>query len=315
MALILLIRDPSREVGFSTSMVKKRHASPREIVPVPWRPSRPNLPVEVLRLPELASRLVSTGIERLEFHGFVLFTRGTCTHEVDFEAYTCRAGSLVHVRPGQVQRWELHAGVEGFFIIFEPTFLLATRRRGARESETIDELGFDEAAWPVFVELGARDLAAASDWVERLERTLVEADGSPTLRALARHLLFAALIDVARRFPFAIEVPRVPRERAHRLREDVERSFRVTRNVGDYARRWGVSTRTIDRLARDAFGVTLKEAIDARVVLEARRLLAHTGLSVAAIGESLGFSEPTNFGKFFEARTGERPGVFRARQR
>jgi transcriptional regulator GlxA family with amidase domain len=50
------------------------------------------------------------------------------------------------------------------------------------------------------------------------------------------------------------------------------------------------------------------------VVLEARRLLAHTDDSVAAIGESLGFSESTNFGKFFEARTGERPGAFRKRQ-
>ena len=296
-------------------MVKKRHASRSEIVPVPWRPSRPNLPVEVLRLSEVAPRLVSSGVERLEFHGFVLFTRGACTHEVDFERYRCRAGSLVHVRPGQVQRWGLREGVEGFLLIFEPTFLVATRRRGARETESFDELGFDEAAWPVFVELVARDLAAAAEWMTRLERTLVEADGSPTLRALARHLLLAALIDVARRFPFALEVPKIPRERAHRLREDVERSFRVTRNVGDYAARWGVSTKTIDRLARDAFGVSLKEAIDARVVLEARRLLAHTGLSIAAIGESLGFSEPTNFGKFFEARTGERPGAFRALQR
>lgn len=294
-------------------MVKKRHAAPERIVPVPWAPGRPNLPVEVLRLSSLAPRLPSW-VERLEFYGFLLVTKGSCEHEVDFERLACRAGSLVHVRPGQVQRWGLRAGVDGFLLIFEPTFLSATRRRGARDAEAFDELGFDEAAWPTRVQLAPRDASAAVEWMHLLERILVEADGSPTLRALARHVLLATLVDVARRLPFSFEVPKVPRERARRLREDVERSFRVTRNVGDYAARWGVSTRTLDRLSRGAFGVSLKEAIDARVVLEARRLLAHTALSVAAIGESLGFSEATNFGKFFEARTGERPGAFRARE-
>lgn len=295
-------------------MVKRRHEPVSSIVPVPWMPSRPNLSVEVLRLSELAP-LLPSWVERLEFHGVLLITRGRCTHEVDFERLALRPGSLVHVRPGQVQRWGLREGVEGFLLIFEPSFLFPTRRRSVRDVEASEATGFDEASWPVLARLEPRDSAAAADWMERLARTLVEADGSPHFRALVRHVLLATLLDVARRFTSVSTLSKVPRERAHRLREDVERSFRVTRNVGDYATRWGVSTRTLDRLSLDAFGVSLKEAIDARVVLEARRLLAHTGLSVAAIGESLGFSEATNFGKFFEARTGERPGAFRARQR
>jgi AraC-like DNA-binding protein len=56
-----------------------------------------------------------------------------------------------------------------------------------------------------------------------------------------------------------------------------------------------------------------KSYIDARVVLEAKRILAHTTLSVAATGEDLGFSEPTNFVKFFKVREGCLPGVVRER--
>ncbi|MEV7027381.1 helix-turn-helix domain-containing protein, partial [Kitasatospora sp. NPDC093558] len=54
---------------------------------------------------------------------------------------------------------------------------------------------------------------------------------------------------------------------------------------------------------------------DARVALQAQRLLAHTDLPVAAIGRSLGFGEPTNFGKFFTRETGHTPGGFRRAQR
>lgn len=59
-------------------------------------------------------------------------------------------------------------------------------------------------------------------------------------------------------------------------------------------------------------GSTAKTLIDARVALEAKRLLAHSDLPVAAIGHRLGFTEPTNFGKFFTRQTGDSPGTFRA---
>jgi AraC-like DNA-binding protein len=50
-----------------------------------------------------------------------------------------------------------------------------------------------------------------------------------------------------------------------------------------------------------------------RIVLEAKRLLAHSLSPVAAIGEALGFDEATNFVKFFRRETGLTPGAFRAR--
>jgi AraC-like DNA-binding protein len=47
------------------------------------------------------------------------------------------------------------------------------------------------------------------------------------------------------------------------------------------------------------------------VTLEAKRLLAYSDLPVAAIGHQLGFTEPTNFGRFFVRETGLTPGEFR----
>ena len=63
----------------------------------------------------------------------------------------------------------------------------------------------------------------------------------------------------------------------------------------------------------EATGQSAKALIDARVVLEAKRLLVHTDLSSAAIGHRLGFSEATNFTKFFAREAGVSPGAFRRR--
>ncbi|AOW14451.1 hypothetical protein LPB72_02990 [Hydrogenophaga crassostreae] len=62
-------------------------------------------------------------------------------------------------------------------------------------------------------------------------------------------------------------------------------------------------------------GFTAKQVIDRRIVLEARRLLAHSQMPVAHIGHQLGFTEPTNFVKFFRRLGGETPQQFRLKNR
>ncbi|NUP76060.1 MAG: AraC family transcriptional regulator [Nonomuraea sp.] len=55
-----------------------------------------------------------------------------------------------------------------------------------------------------------------------------------------------------------------------------------------------------------------KEAVDGVLrLLEAKRLLVHTGLPPAAIGDRVGFPHATAFGAFFRHRTGMTPATFR----
>ncbi|MEE6258951.1 helix-turn-helix transcriptional regulator [Plantactinospora sonchi] len=100
-----------------------------------------------------------------------------------------------------------------------------------------------------------------------------------------------------------------------RLRHEIERSYGQTRRVEDYAGRLGCSVRTLTRACLAATGRSAKQIVDARVALEAMRLLAATDLPVAEIGRRLGFTEPTNFGRFFQREVGQSPGAFRLRQR
>jgi AraC-like DNA-binding protein len=98
----------------------------------------------------------------------------------------------------------------------------------------------------------------------------------------------------------------------HRL---VETSFRETRAVASYADELGCSVRTLERTTRTWEGATAKDVIAARVLLEAKRQLAHTDLSLEVLAEMLGFSEATQLAKFFRRRAGETPGTFRRRYR
>ena len=95
-----------------------------------------------------------------------------------------------------------------------------------------------------------------------------------------------------------------------RFRYAVEEDFRTHHDVAHYARRLGYSPRTLSRGVRAATGRTAKDYLCERLLLEAKRLLAHDQLSQAQCGQRLGFSDAANFSAFFLRETGLRPGAW-----
>jgi AraC family transcriptional activator of pobA len=52
--------------------------------------------------------------------------------------------------------------------------------------------------------------------------------------------------------------------------------------------------------------------LHARLMLEAKRSLVYTSMTVAEVGYSLGFADPAYFSRVFARRAGVAPAAFRA---
>ncbi|MFI1970086.1 AraC family transcriptional regulator [Streptomyces cinnamoneus] len=296
-------------------MVKKRHDAPDgeggEIVELAYD-APPGTPagVEVLTLAELRERAPEGLLprpQRLDFHQIVAVDSGSAVHTVDFTAHTLDAGSVLWVRPGQVQQFGDVAAVEGTVVLVQPGFLPP----GTAVSEVADE-PFRPVLWrPVgddreAVFCAVRHLATDFRTGSRLP---------PGIHAdVLRHLLSVLVLRLAHGTAAASGVP-APAEAFVRFRAAVERGFATRHRVADYARELGYAPRTLTRATLAAAGVGAKEFIDRRVMLEARRLLAHSDLPAARIAGQLGFDDAANFSKFFHHRAGDSPGAFRRRHR
>ncbi|MDI2126543.1 helix-turn-helix domain-containing protein [Yinghuangia seranimata] len=292
-------------------------------------PDRVRVGIEVLTFDALKARLRSSVAQRpsrVDFHQLMLVRRGAGTAMVDFDTYPCAPGTLLHLRPGQVQR--LPVGAEGRPADLDAVLLLFTADFPLPPPATRDVLdGFGPVAWrlpPGEFDVLDRAVTELQTEYRRLrdERAAAPAaladTGVELTEALLRHLLRALLIRLSRLpDPTGHAVaPAAPGADVYAaFRHELERSFAVTRSVEDYARRLGYSPRTVTRACLAATGRSAKQLADARVALEARRLLAHTDLPVSVIGRALGFTEATNFGKFFVRETGRTPGAFRRGQR
>lgn len=135
------------------------------------------------------------------------------------------------------------------------------------------------------------------------------------LALIEAHLAVAAImIQRARRETPAADSLAVRRGRAHaiRFRDMVGSDFRARAPVEDYARRLGVTPVHLRRLCREHLGTTPLGVLNARAVLEAKRLLVFSVLDVKQVAAAVGFDDPAYFSRFFQRATGLAPSSFRA---
>ncbi|BCJ46012.1 AraC family transcriptional regulator [Actinoplanes ianthinogenes] len=242
---------------------------------------------------------------RHTFYEIDLVTGGRGSHVVDLDERPLRPPQLCLIAPGQVHRWRQLAPVQGHVILFTDDFLLA---------------------YP-------GDRAALHSLARRRPRRL-DATGAGRIRALVASMES----EYRRRDPgfttvlqaylhvLVVEIGRLQRERPAagsdpvgavvlRFQELVADEAFGEWAVAAYAARLGVSASTLNEAVRRALGWSPGQVIRHRRVLEAKRLLAATELSVAQVARRIGFADAAYFCRYFRREVGVTPGGFRDSRR
>ncbi|MCX4647569.1 MULTISPECIES: AraC family transcriptional regulator [unclassified Streptomyces] len=256
----------------------------------PWNPPRPG---------------------RATFHYLIAVTEGELRHDVDHVTRTVAAGQWLWVRPGHTLCWHPPGSARGPFILFEPDVLRPDIARllaplTAHEAPAVLSPQPDDVAWLRQTALQLLDEHRALgrrplDVHHALRRSLLESlllrlASSPGVAPTGAAMVRAGRGDTYGRFVDALEL-----------------HFRELHRAADYAELLGCSVRTLSRAARDATGKGVRELIDERRLLEARRLLGAAQWDARSVAAHLGFTDPANFGRFFRDRTGLTPTAFATR--
>ena len=272
------------------------------IRPVEFESRRhPHLPVEVIEWRELLERVPPSLLaapQRPTFHLLLLVRAGRGSHTVDFTEIRARPRRLIRIRPGQVQVWNTEEHVDASVVL-------------SQSVTSSTEVWFPGHG--SFCDLDKEAMAIAESLIDALghQQARFGGDRATTRLMVALFDGLVALFDQARA---AADAPRLP-EVYVAFRNAIETDFAHRHDVVDYARHLGYSARTLTRACQRATGLTAKGVLTERLVLEAKRLLVHTDTPAAAISAQLGFSEPTNFTKFFVRNTSHTPSDFRGLHR
>lgn len=91
----------------------------------------------------------------------------------------------------------------------------------------------------------------------------------------------------------------------------VEWNFTTKHTVAEYADLLNITPKLLNKRITKFSKDTPNDLIKQRIILEAQRMLAHTGLSVKEIGYKLGYEDPSYFIRLFTRQTGSAPQQFR----
>ncbi|NJO89493.1 MAG: AraC family transcriptional regulator [Chloroflexia bacterium] len=95
------------------------------------------------------------------------------------------------------------------------------------------------------------------------------------------------------------------------FRKALNNKFSELKTSKEFAQLLNISPNYLNAICKDIYNKTVSEIIQERIMLEAKRLLSHTGLSVSEISYKLGFKDNSYFGRYFKKATGLPPEKFR----
>ncbi|USD38716.1 MULTISPECIES: AraC family transcriptional regulator [Ferrimonas] len=245
---------------------------------------------------------------RIQFNALVYITEGEGEHFIDYKLYKLQPGTLLCLSKYQVHYFELNEHIDGYLITFDDD-LFGNGVNDGYEQELVNAYSqvsciehCDPSVDALFEELFREYSLPVPEFEAEIVRGLLRI---VLLKTVVRHQRQAAnrsdSLSADAAFRQFIEL--------------IETRFKISRSVGDYAQRMGKSVKQLNKVAKDNAGLSAKQMLDSRTLLELKRLLAYSDLSICTIATNTGFVEATNMTKFFRHHTNMTPSEFRSMSR
>lgn len=244
-----------------------------------------------------------------DLNQLLLITAGGGRMRVESGAERFAAPALLIVPATLVHAFEFERETVGYVVSIAESSL---RDVAAREHAL---LAVFDAAAAVSLAASAREAAELEEAAVQLRRETVWS--APAQRIAAEARLAILLVGVSRALAhhgFVGGSRRGPRAAlVARFRDVLDARFRSGWPLARYARELGVGPERLRAACLDVTGRPPVRLVHERLMLEAKRLLAYTHLTVAETAYELGFADPAYFSRFFSEHAGEPPIAFRRR--
>ena len=265
-----------------------------------------SIPFKLIPL-EVKTDYDSSVPHRHNYYEIFIFNKAGGTHDIDFHVHDIEEHAVHFVSPGQVHHVERGLGTYGYVILFSRDFIALN----ATDAEKLFEMPFLNNSPNPVINMNSEEMQGLIGLVDSMQSEYQ--DENQHAGDIIRSTLMVFLMKCHRAY-----CERHPEDenvyKSHLYREFrmlIEKHFVNFHKVKDYAELLNTSEKTLNESIKKVTGKTVSELIYARIILEAKRLLLHSGMSAKEIAYALNFSDPAHFSKFFKKQTGFSPSGYK----
>lgn len=247
-----------------------------------------------------------TGTRKASFYHIIWLSEGQAIFHIDFREITICAGQVLVISTNQVYEFDTSSDYNGKLILFTDSFLGQTAfdTRFLHTSELLNPVKLNQT------------ISVASLFMNNVLSLLqveLETPSDVFQTHIAQSYLKILLLTLERSLTAnkSSVFMQAQASIARQFFNKVEEHYQENKGTAYYLNLLGVGEKLLSKEIKALTNKTPKAYINSRTILEAKRLLAYSNLSVKEVGFKLGFDEATNFNKFFRKHTHTTPMQFR----
>ena len=266
---------------------------------------------EIIKIKDLYEKIdlsLLTSVKIIKFYQIIFIEEGKGRHNIDFETYDFKKGSILFVGKNQIHSWQNYRSSDGYIVLFTENFLYKNQMQ-------FNELSY---GYPYNTALFSPILNITNDSHFRTFHSLIKliyeeyADIAYQIRQeVLQTLLRALILKIGSQLP-SVEMPNTEVKKLFiRFQKALDQNIFHTRNAIDYVSMLGCSIHQLNKAVKTFTNKSVKVFIDSVLILNAKRLLVDGRNNVSEVSYLVGFDETTNFAKFFKKHTNQTPSQFR----
>jgi AraC-like DNA-binding protein/mannose-6-phosphate isomerase-like protein (cupin superfamily) len=248
---------------------------------------------------------------RHDFFEVLYLSKGSGFHVVDGNKYEIKPPCVFFMSPGQAHKLEFSSDIEGYIFIFTAEFYLINHSNQNRLIE-----------FPFFFTIRQDNpplvLSNKNDvnFLESLFRKGIDELGRGEQYSIE---LLRALLDLILTTSASLYKTdeNSLKGKGHivvkKFFQLVEENYQNNLSVAEYADLMALTPNHLTQTVTQLTGKTSSQIIKSKQILEIKRLLVHTNLSVSEIALQLNFPDQSYFAKFFKREVGVSPLQYRTK--
>ncbi|WP_366186723.1 helix-turn-helix transcriptional regulator [Flavobacterium ovatum] len=243
---------------------------------------------------------------RHNFYLLAFFTKGSGTHEIDFDTFDVRPGSVFMLQPGQMHHWSLSEDIDGYVVFYSPE--MYNLYFGEKDLD-IFPFYFSNATKPEIV-LSKQEVEGLSPYFEMI---LKESESNELFKKdKIINLLDVIHIDLARKYQETV-APEIHsyNSKLKQFSQLLEKNFSTEKSAAFYAEALHITLKHLNRICNETVNKTTTELVSDRIILEAKRMLIDKKLLINEVATKLGYDDYSYFVRFFKKNTRMTPKEFR----
>ncbi|WKN31176.1 helix-turn-helix transcriptional regulator [Porifericola rhodea] len=246
---------------------------------------------------------------RLNFYAIILVTEGAAgEHLIDFKPYTFQKGSLIFIAKEQVHAFSSLKNNGGYIIFFTDHFL--SKSVVSKDAIFLQQL-FSYQLYHPIVRLKEEELNEFETLVIMAKAESKQKDDKSKEDIMRTYLHLLLLKSQRLRQEYNDTSKPAYYADFVRFQQLLLNNLYRSRNVSYYADQLNMSSKKLNMISREIVNMSVKDYIVAYLILEVKRLLANSSLTINEVSYKVGFHEPTNFVKFVKKHTSLTPSQLR----